>query len=164
MLPPTCGLSTLDHVLVSSWIAPLFSQPSLLHTGRSDHTAVSIQIPTRPCSLRGQFPSTVRPITAPERKDGPLEWKKEVWVESWGVTCASLREDCELDLSTGLRTRPLSLPEPSTLTPASLEHIALGDLYSSISHASEIYLCKFAKVDETKWSQHIGMGKAEQYC
>ena len=71
------------------------AKPTLLHTGRSDHTAVNITLPTRPCSLRGQFPSTVRPITAPERKEGPLEWKSDVWEESWVEACDELREDCD---------------------------------------------------------------------
>ena len=75
------------------------------------------------------------------------------------MACAGKREDCEPNLATGLCTRPLSLPEPSSLTPVSLDSIVLGDLYSCVSRASEIYLCKFANIDEAKWSQHTGRGQ-----
>ena len=158
-LPPTCGFKTLDHVLISNWISPTIIEPTLLHTGRSDHIAVSFDLPIRPCSLRGNFPSTVRPITAPERKEGPLEWCRDTWLESWRVAVDGKREDCEPDPITHLCTKPLSLPEPSSLTQESLNHISLGDFCSCVSHASEIYLGKFAKIDESKWSQHTGRGR-----
>ena len=78
-LLPTCGSRTIDHILVSSRVSCMFAAPSLLHIGRSDHTAVVLFLPARPLSLFALQPSRVSDIPAPDKKERPLEWLPTVW-------------------------------------------------------------------------------------
>ena len=79
----THGGRTIDHLLVSSWAACLFSTPVVSPQVRSDHLGVSTTVCRAPLSLHAMQCRKPRYIDHPIKKAGPFPWEPDLWSSSW---------------------------------------------------------------------------------
>ena len=73
----------IDHLLVSSWAACLFSIPVVAPQVRSDHLGVNTTVCRAPLSLHAMQCRKPRYIDHPAKTCGPFPWVPDLWSSSW---------------------------------------------------------------------------------
>ena len=110
--PATHGERTIDHLLVSSWAACLFSTPVVAPQVRSDHLSVSTTVCRAPLSLHAMQCKKPRYIDNPSKKEGPVSWDPDLWAIRHHVAGSHIRHFVLQNFHIGFRGLPRRLDKP----------------------------------------------------